>query len=200
MKHFRWSNKLKTANLPQFNLSTLRWSEWIRTLLGKAKSASGNICKAVPDLRGRLSPPQVLNTVFWLGKAANGVASYAGPSLNLKEFEGLLAQMKVVSGRSLRAGGAGCGFPAPADSAGGRGEGKEGTLDWRQTVLFFSRRSVSLFQAETKEEQSAVKNRRWIVWILCAGFCCVSCTGRVTSRLFLGHRCFFFFWKSMESK
>ncbi|XP_075890764.1 uncharacterized protein LOC142893754 isoform X4 [Nelusetta ayraudi] len=40
----------------------------------------------------------VLNTVFWLGKAANGVASYAGPSLNLKEFEGLLAQMKVDSG------------------------------------------------------------------------------------------------------
>lgn len=40
---------------------------------------------------------QVLNTVFWLGKAASGCASYSGPSLNLKEFEGLLAQMKVVS-------------------------------------------------------------------------------------------------------
>ncbi|KAM6940708.1 uncharacterized protein FYW49_018943 [Xenentodon cancila] len=37
----------------------------------------------------------VLNTVFWLGKAANGCASYSGPTLNLKEFEGLLAQMKV---------------------------------------------------------------------------------------------------------
>lgn len=40
---------------------------------------------------------QVLNTVFWLGKAASGCASYSGPTLNLKEFEGLLAQMKVVS-------------------------------------------------------------------------------------------------------
>uniref|UniRef100_A0A3Q4AQU6 Uncharacterized protein n=1 Tax=Mola mola TaxID=94237 RepID=A0A3Q4AQU6_MOLML len=36
----------------------------------------------------------VLNTVFWLGKAAGGCASYSGPFLNLKEFEGLLAQMK----------------------------------------------------------------------------------------------------------
>lgn len=42
--------------------------------------------------------PQVLNTVFWLGKAAGSCASYGGPPLNLKEFEGLLAQMKVVSG------------------------------------------------------------------------------------------------------
>ncbi|XP_034388978.1 LIM and calponin homology domains-containing protein 1a [Cyclopterus lumpus] len=39
----------------------------------------------------------VLNTVFWLGKAAGGCASYSGPTLNLKEFEGLLAQMKVES-------------------------------------------------------------------------------------------------------
>ncbi|XP_037621258.1 LIM and calponin homology domains-containing protein 1-like isoform X3 [Sebastes umbrosus] len=37
----------------------------------------------------------VLNTVFWLGKAASGCASYSGPTLNLKEFEGLLAQMRV---------------------------------------------------------------------------------------------------------
>ncbi|KAM9857013.1 LIM and calponin homology domains-containing protein 1-like [Aulostomus maculatus] len=39
----------------------------------------------------------VLNTVFWLGKAASGCASYSGPTLNLKEFEGLLAQMRVES-------------------------------------------------------------------------------------------------------
>ncbi|XP_068582818.1 LIM and calponin homology domains-containing protein 1-like isoform X2 [Cebidichthys violaceus] len=39
----------------------------------------------------------VLNTVFWLGKAANACASYSGPTLNLKEFEGLLAHMKVES-------------------------------------------------------------------------------------------------------
>ncbi|KAF7666739.1 hypothetical protein LDENG_00093160 [Lucifuga dentata] len=37
----------------------------------------------------------VLNTVFWLGKAASGCASYSGPNLNLKDFEGLLAQMRV---------------------------------------------------------------------------------------------------------
>ncbi|KAM4751068.1 uncharacterized protein FYW61_006878 isoform 2-T2 [Anableps anableps] len=39
----------------------------------------------------------VLNTVFWLGKAASGCASYSGPNLHLKEFEGLLAQMKLES-------------------------------------------------------------------------------------------------------
>ncbi|XP_040891898.1 LIM and calponin homology domains-containing protein 1-like isoform X2 [Toxotes jaculatrix] len=39
----------------------------------------------------------VLNTVFWLGKAASGCASFSGPTLNLKEFEGLLAQMKMES-------------------------------------------------------------------------------------------------------
>uniref|UniRef100_A0A8D2ZPE1 Uncharacterized protein n=1 Tax=Scophthalmus maximus TaxID=52904 RepID=A0A8D2ZPE1_SCOMX len=37
----------------------------------------------------------VLNTVFWLGKAASGCASFGGPTLNLKEFEGLLSQMKM---------------------------------------------------------------------------------------------------------
>ncbi|XP_015239348.1 PREDICTED: LIM and calponin homology domains-containing protein 1-like isoform X3 [Cyprinodon variegatus] len=39
----------------------------------------------------------VLNTVFWLGKAASGCASYSGPNLNLREFEGLLAQMRLDS-------------------------------------------------------------------------------------------------------
>lgn len=47
-----------------------------------------------------MNVPQVLNTVFWLGKAASGCASYSGPFLNLKEFEGLLAQMRVVSEHS----------------------------------------------------------------------------------------------------
>uniref|UniRef100_A0A3P8RAH9 LIM and calponin homology domains 1a n=1 Tax=Astatotilapia calliptera TaxID=8154 RepID=A0A3P8RAH9_ASTCA len=42
----------------------------------------------------------VLNTVYWLGKAASGCASYSGPTLNLKEFEGLLAQMKLEGGDS----------------------------------------------------------------------------------------------------
>ncbi|KAM8808987.1 LIM and calponin homology domains-containing protein 1 [Eudromia elegans] len=36
----------------------------------------------------------VLVTIYWLGKAANSCASYSGSTLNLKEFEGLLAQMR----------------------------------------------------------------------------------------------------------
>lgn len=40
---------------------------------------------------------QVLVTIYWLGKAANSYASYSGTTLNLKEFEGLLAQMRKVT-------------------------------------------------------------------------------------------------------
>ncbi|XP_031442694.1 LIM and calponin homology domains-containing protein 1 isoform X2 [Clupea harengus] len=36
----------------------------------------------------------VLITIYWLGKAANSCASYSGPTLDLKEFEGLLSQMR----------------------------------------------------------------------------------------------------------
>ncbi|XP_069314396.1 LIM and calponin homology domains-containing protein 1 isoform X2 [Eulemur rufifrons] len=36
----------------------------------------------------------VLVTIYWLGKAVNSCASYSGTTLNLKEFEGLLAQMR----------------------------------------------------------------------------------------------------------
>ncbi|XP_066576586.1 LIM and calponin homology domains-containing protein 1a isoform X10 [Amia ocellicauda] len=36
----------------------------------------------------------VLITIYWLGKAANSCASYNGPTLDLKEFEGLLSQMR----------------------------------------------------------------------------------------------------------
>ncbi|XP_068450198.1 LIM and calponin homology domains-containing protein 1-like isoform X2 [Clinocottus analis] len=36
----------------------------------------------------------VLITIYWLGRAANGCASYNGPTLDLKEFEGLLSQMR----------------------------------------------------------------------------------------------------------
>lgn len=42
------------------------------------------------------SVSQVLVTIYWLGKAANSCASYSGTTLNLKEFEGLLAQMRKV--------------------------------------------------------------------------------------------------------
>lgn len=43
------------------------------------------------------SIPQVLVTIYWLGKAANSYTSYSGTTLNLKEFEGLLAQMRKVT-------------------------------------------------------------------------------------------------------
>uniref|UniRef100_A0A8C9RIR6 LIM and calponin homology domains 1 n=1 Tax=Scleropages formosus TaxID=113540 RepID=A0A8C9RIR6_SCLFO len=36
----------------------------------------------------------VLITIYWLGKAANSCATYNGPTLDLKEFEGLLSQMR----------------------------------------------------------------------------------------------------------
>ncbi|XP_018105848.1 LIM and calponin homology domains-containing protein 1 isoform X2 [Xenopus laevis] len=36
----------------------------------------------------------VLVTVYWLGKAANGCSSFSGTNLDLKEFEGLLAQIR----------------------------------------------------------------------------------------------------------
>ncbi|KAM3831812.1 LIM and calponin homology domains-containing protein 1 isoform 2-T2 [Vipera latastei] len=36
----------------------------------------------------------VLATVYWLGKTANNSTYFNGPSLNLKEFEGLLTQMR----------------------------------------------------------------------------------------------------------
>lgn len=39
---------------------------------------------------------QVLITIYWLGRAANGCTSYNGPTLDLKEFEGLLSQMRKV--------------------------------------------------------------------------------------------------------
>ncbi|CAN9514590.1 unnamed protein product [Ophioblennius macclurei] len=36
----------------------------------------------------------VLATIYWLGCAANSCTSYNGPTLDLKEFEGLLSQMR----------------------------------------------------------------------------------------------------------
>ncbi|XP_031646136.1 LIM and calponin homology domains-containing protein 1 isoform X9 [Oncorhynchus kisutch] len=36
----------------------------------------------------------VLITIYWLGRAANSCISYNGPTLDLKEFEGLLSQMR----------------------------------------------------------------------------------------------------------
>ncbi|EHA98556.1 LIM and calponin-like protein domains-containing protein 1 [Heterocephalus glaber] len=45
-----------------------------------------------PDFTRKLK--NVLVTIYWLGKAANSCTSYNGTTLNLKEFEGLLAQMR----------------------------------------------------------------------------------------------------------
>ncbi|XP_054648828.1 LIM and calponin homology domains-containing protein 1 isoform X2 [Dunckerocampus dactyliophorus] len=36
----------------------------------------------------------VLITIYWLGRAANGCTTYNGPTLDLREFEGLLSQMR----------------------------------------------------------------------------------------------------------
>lgn len=43
-----------------------------------------------------LSSVQVLITIYWLGRAANSSATYNGPTLDLREFEGLLSQMRKV--------------------------------------------------------------------------------------------------------
>ncbi|KAM9375985.1 LIM and calponin homology domains-containing protein 1-like isoform 4-T4 [Pholidichthys leucotaenia] len=39
----------------------------------------------------------VLVTIYWLGRAANSCTSYNGPTLDLKEFDGLLSQMRKVA-------------------------------------------------------------------------------------------------------
>lgn len=82
--------------------------------------------------------------MFWLGKAASGCASYSGPTLNLKEFEGLLAQMKVVSEHSEEDGGAGSGggrgrltdrgTDSSLEAAGGGGV-CGGSVDWFVSCL-----------------------------------------------------------------
>uniref|UniRef100_A0A665TWX4 LIM and calponin homology domains-containing protein 1-like n=1 Tax=Echeneis naucrates TaxID=173247 RepID=A0A665TWX4_ECHNA len=46
------------------------------------------------DLQDTSTRPTVLITIYWLGRAANGCTSYNGPTLDLKEFEGLLSQMR----------------------------------------------------------------------------------------------------------
>uniref|UniRef100_A0AAY4A8N1 Calponin-homology (CH) domain-containing protein n=2 Tax=Denticeps clupeoides TaxID=299321 RepID=A0AAY4A8N1_9TELE len=49
------------------------------------------------DTSIRANLTYVLITIYWLGKSANCCTSYNGPTLNLKEFEGLLSQMKKES-------------------------------------------------------------------------------------------------------
>ncbi|KAM9143049.1 LIM and calponin homology domains-containing protein 1 isoform 1-T1 [Pangshura tecta] len=49
---------------------------------------------AVKNIANSRKLKNVLVTIYWLGKAANRCTSYSGATLNLKEFEGLLAQMR----------------------------------------------------------------------------------------------------------
>ncbi|XP_054846296.1 LIM and calponin homology domains-containing protein 1 isoform X5 [Eublepharis macularius] len=46
------------------------------------------------NLDGSRKLKNVLVTLYWLGKTANSSTSYSGATLNLKEFEGLLDQMR----------------------------------------------------------------------------------------------------------
>ncbi|XP_010010243.1 PREDICTED: LIM and calponin homology domains-containing protein 1-like, partial [Nestor notabilis] len=59
---------------------------------GDLQDASNRVTIKNIDYSRKLK--NVLVTIYWLGKAANNCTSYSGSTLNLKEFEGLLAQMR----------------------------------------------------------------------------------------------------------
>ncbi|CAH2300090.1 LIM and calponin homology domains-containing 1 isoform X4 [Pelobates cultripes] len=59
---------------------------------GDLQDTSNRTTVRVSDCNRKLR--NVLVTVYWLGKAANCCISYSGNHLDLKEFEGLLAQMR----------------------------------------------------------------------------------------------------------
>ncbi|XP_041931289.1 LIM and calponin homology domains-containing protein 1 isoform X11 [Alosa sapidissima] len=59
---------------------------------GDLQDTSTRVYAKGSDCSRRLK--NVLITIYWLGKAANSCASYSGPTLDLKEFEGLLSQMR----------------------------------------------------------------------------------------------------------
>uniref|UniRef100_A0A8C5IS30 LIM and calponin homology domains 1 n=1 Tax=Junco hyemalis TaxID=40217 RepID=A0A8C5IS30_JUNHY len=59
----------------------------------KQQKHSAGFCWGKCDLLHTASW-KVLVTIYWLGKAANSCTSYNGSTLNLKEFEGFLAQMR----------------------------------------------------------------------------------------------------------
>ncbi|XP_023080381.1 LIM and calponin homology domains-containing protein 1 isoform X2 [Piliocolobus tephrosceles] len=56
------------------------------------QDTSNRVTVKSPDYSRKLK--NVLVTIYWLGKAANSCTSYSGTTLNLKEFEGLLTQMR----------------------------------------------------------------------------------------------------------
>ncbi|XP_018419962.1 PREDICTED: LIM and calponin homology domains-containing protein 1 [Nanorana parkeri] len=59
---------------------------------GDLQDTSNRTTVRISDCNRKLR--NVLVTVYWLGKATNSCASYSGNHLDLKEFEGLLAQMR----------------------------------------------------------------------------------------------------------
>ncbi|XP_046900847.1 LIM and calponin homology domains-containing protein 1-like isoform X2 [Hypomesus transpacificus] len=78
----------------------------------------------------------VLITVFWLGKAASGNATYNGPTLNLKEFEGLLSHMRTecedagdCTRRSVRDSGYDCWDSERSDSLSPPRHARDDSLD-----------------------------------------------------------------------
>ncbi|XP_067106289.1 LIM and calponin homology domains-containing protein 1-like isoform X2 [Osmerus mordax] len=78
----------------------------------------------------------VLITVFWLGKAASGNATYNGPTLNIKEFEGLLSHMRTeceeagdCTRRSVRDSGYDCWDSERSDSLSPPRHARDDSLD-----------------------------------------------------------------------
>uniref|UniRef100_A0A4W5QP35 LIM and calponin homology domains 1 n=1 Tax=Hucho hucho TaxID=62062 RepID=A0A4W5QP35_9TELE len=59
---------------------------------GDLQDTSTRLNAKVADCSRKLK--NVLITIYWLGRAANSCTSYNGPTLDLKEFEGLLSQMR----------------------------------------------------------------------------------------------------------
>ncbi|XP_078255539.1 LIM and calponin homology domains-containing protein 1-like isoform X11 [Rhinoraja longicauda] len=59
---------------------------------GDLQNMTNRASVKVPEYSRKMK--NVLITIYWLGKAANSCTSYSGPTLNLKEFEGLLSQIQ----------------------------------------------------------------------------------------------------------
>lgn len=144
----------------------------MRTFSDREKSTTDidkdNLSKAAMNLHDCLSLTQVLNTVFWLGKAANGVASYAGPALNLKEFEGLLAQMKVVSGGGGR--GRSVTFPPLPGLPEGRGKGRGGRETEDKQFCFSPAAAFPYFRERQKRNRVRSRKDDWLNGFYVLGF------------------------------